>query len=254
MPYQVIDVTPHPQSFAFATNRPIRGACVHNTVTAAVAATRQFAGWHWQIGRDGTRYLTVSEENVAFHVESTDRWRPPWVVPGPGGFSDANWCLLGVEFVSLAGGAGPPGYEAYTSDQYASGRELFAEWRQRYGDFPYVGHGELQGNRSDPVGFDWTRAGLGPFVPNWGRHFTAEEAEDVAQIAELEAKVAELVSTNSALADQVNALREEVGARTTDVARLSEALAAAGGAGRPRFVEVTTEDGVVHPFVREEAA
>ncbi len=48
----------------------------------------------------------------------------------------------------------------------------------------------------------------------------AEEAEDVAKIAELQAKVDELVSTNSALGDQVNALRQEVGERNADVTRL----------------------------------
>lgn len=175
MGYPLVDVTPHPQSFAYATNRPRVGAVVHNTVTANVAQTRQFAGWHWQIGRDGTRYDTVSEENVAFHVAATDRWRPPWLVTSPGGFSDANWCSVSVELVSLAGGAEPAGYERYTSDQYASARELFAEWRRKYGDIPFVGHGELQADRSDPVGLDWEQAGCGPLVPNWGRHFVGND-------------------------------------------------------------------------------
>ena len=79
----------------------------------------------------------------------------------------------------------------------------------------------------------------------------AEEAEDMAKIAELESKVTELVSTNSALSDQVGALREEIGKRNADVTRLTDALATAERRTRPRYVEVTTEDDIVHPFVRE---
>ena len=144
------------------TNRPIVGGVLHDTESAGPITTAQsLGGWHWSVGRDGQLYRDVDEDQAAWHVRACDRWRPSWVLDAPdGAVSPANFCTVGIELVSSAAdrAAGLP----YTDAQYATLRLLVADIESRYGSLPWVGHGELQLDRSDPVAFDWDRAGFGP--------------------------------------------------------------------------------------------
>lgn len=155
-------------NYSTAPNRPIVGLVLHDTESGGPLTVAQSLGsWHWLIDRDGTCYSDVSEQNIAWHVRACDRWRPQWMIAAPKQqFSDANYSCLGIELVSNLAyrQAGVP----FTDDQYASLKDLLHNLFQRYGSLPTVGHGQLQLDRSDPVDFDWTRAGFGPFEGGWG--------------------------------------------------------------------------------------
>lgn len=183
---------PATHSTPFQT-RPILGGVLHSTQTDATCTTFQSkGGWHWQIDRDGTIYRDCDEDQGAWHVLGSDRWRPAWVVPCPGGAtSDVNYCSVGIEIVS--GPIAQAGATPYTDAQYLALAELVEDIESRYGPLPWVGHGELQRDRTDPVAFDWTRAGFGLNDGVNGHEYTpAETQEDPAVIAELEQKVAAL--------------------------------------------------------------
>lgn len=158
-------VTVHYSVYA---QRPIVGGVLHDTEsTGPLTVDQSLGSWHWLVGRDGAIYCDVSEEHVAWHVaaggtdKTLNRWLPTWLIPCPdSNVSAVNYCTLGVELVSnqTYRDAGEP----YTAAQYDALATLVADIEGRYGSLPWVGHGELQTDRTDPVGFDWTRAGFGP--------------------------------------------------------------------------------------------
>ena len=165
--YRVVD-RPVTVNYSTTPNRPITGFVVHDSESLGPLTVAQSLGsWHWLIDRDGTTYCDVSEQNVAWHVRACDRWRPAWMVAAPKQqFSDANYATIGVELVSHATyrQAGIP----FTDDQYAALKDLWHNLTSRYGPLPTVGHGQLQLDRSDPVEFDWARAGFSAFRDGWG--------------------------------------------------------------------------------------
>jgi hypothetical protein len=78
-----------------------------------------------------------------------------------GSVSEANSCTVGIEVVSWAGSrAAPVGYVNYTDEQYEALTEWIWEMYRRYGPLPVVTHGQLQLDRTDPVGLDLARVGL----------------------------------------------------------------------------------------------
>lgn len=164
----------------YGPRRPNVGGFLHNTAGFNTVTTAGSAGsWHFQIGREGTRYVDVPLRLGAWGVaacgssaasRAVTRWRPGWLLPAPGGLtSDPNYCGVHIELVSGAGGPVPAGYEPYTDEQYASLAELLDELTPELGPIPWVAHADVQTDRSDPNGFDWDRAGFGPWVPGWGR-------------------------------------------------------------------------------------
>lgn len=157
--------------------RPIKGCVIHNTVTANPATPSANGSWHFQVCRDGTVEQWVSEAFCAWHVRAADEWRPAWVERAPknAGVSDVNWVSIGIEFVS-ANGHPTLKPNGYTDAQYDAGRELLAVLYREFGPLPVVGHGQLQLDRTDPVSFQWERAGLGPLT-SMGRYLMDEEDE-----------------------------------------------------------------------------
>lgn len=149
-------------------NRPVTGIVLHDTETTYPITTQQsLGGWHYLIDRDGTLYRDCDEEQAAWHVRACDRWRPPWIVNAPDdAVSPPNYCTIGIEIVSdaTARANGVP----FTNAEYATVTFLLADLFSRYGPLPAVGHGQLQLDRSDPVDFDWARAGFGAFKEGWG--------------------------------------------------------------------------------------
>lgn len=185
--------------------RVVVACVVHDTETTAVPFPKTGASWHWAIARDGTAYRDVSEEYCAHHVRAADRWAPPWLHPIPAsvGVSNVNGCTIGVELVSHQQyrDAGMP----YTDAQYATLRALCGELNGTYGDLPYVAHGELQLDRSDPVSLDWTRAGFGPRTAQ-GRYLLPAEEDDMALRDELTAMTKardDLQGINKTLGEQL---------------------------------------------------
>ena len=157
------------------SRRPIKAVILHNTVTQGPATPSLNGSWHYQICRDGTVEQWVSEAFCAWHVRAADEWRPAWVEKPPGGVrvSDVNWCSVGIELVSSNGHPtlAPNGY---TDAQYDATRELLAAIYREHGPLPVVGHGALQLDRTDPVAFEWERAGLGPMT-SMGRYLMEED-------------------------------------------------------------------------------
>lgn len=164
--------------------RPIVGVVWHDTEGTTPLTTFQSGGsWHWLIDRDGTLYRDVVEGRAAWHVQATGhtaesvaltRWRPPWLIVCPDGrVSDANYCCIGIEMVSAAvfRAQGVP----FTEAQYATARVLTVDIEERYGRLWHVGHGLLQTDRTDPVQYDWARAGMVWSDDGYGYRYTPEE-------------------------------------------------------------------------------
>lgn len=179
---------PYTHSTDYGPGKPTVGGVLHNTVGNTPVTTAQSGGsWHYLIDRDakGTIYRDVPSNLAPWHVEATGssaaskaltKWRPKWLLPAPGGrTSDLNYCAIGIELVSLMGGSPPPGYVPYTDSQYASLKRLLSYLTISWGPIPWIGHGQVQTNRTDPVAFEWERAGFGPFVEGFGRLWLGDE-------------------------------------------------------------------------------
>lgn len=152
--------------------RPVKGIVLHHTASASdPASVRSDASWHWLVGRN-TLYRDVSEDDIAFHVGATDRWRPAWVLASPYGVSDINFCSIGIEITDAPQNTPP---QPYTDFQYTTLAALLRDIYDRYGPLPIVGHGEVDKSRweTEPHGLDWARVGIGARVGNAG-HFLME--------------------------------------------------------------------------------
>lgn len=137
------------------------GVVLHNTVTQTLVAPSPNGSWHYEVDRDGAVHQYVHDKDYAWHVRACDEWRPPWVRWRDTRVSEPNSCTVGIELVSFAGHPQcPAGYTPYTGSQYQATRELLALLYGRYGELPVVTHGQLQLDRTDPVGFDFGLASL----------------------------------------------------------------------------------------------
>jgi hypothetical protein len=154
--------------------RPIVAGVLHDTETLGAVECHSQGSWWLLVDRDATTYDDVPAQHCAWHVRAADRWRPSWVRPSPMPLSDVNWCTLGIEVVSHAQyrAAGEP----FTEAQYAKLRYSILPYaKEQYGVAIWAGHGELQADRSDPVSFDWARAGLSDLDRNLGGHLFQPE-------------------------------------------------------------------------------
>ncbi len=91
-------------------------------------------------------------QDVAFHAAATDRWRPAWVADTcPWAVcSDINTCSIGIEMVSPGSGTA-----TFTENQYDCLKYLAQDIKSQFGDLWWVGHGEIQSDRHDPLNFRW---------------------------------------------------------------------------------------------------
>lgn len=132
--------------------RIIRGVVLHHTGGDKPVACHNAGSWHFLIDRDGTLYKDVAVQDVAFHAENTNKWRPSWVARTCSWVdcSDINTCSIGIEMVSPGTGTA-----TFTSKQYECLKYLAHDIQQQYGSLWWVGHGEIQPDRHDPWKFDW---------------------------------------------------------------------------------------------------
>ena len=170
-----------------ASNRPIRGVVLHHTATAALPQCRRGASWHYCIDKDGTIYRDVSEQHVAHTTAATDRWRPAWVVSGPGTTSDVNWCSIGIEIVYA-----PQDDERPTPAQYAALRALLGDLNARHGSLPVIGHGQVDLSKwpTEPHAVEWLRLGLGEHDGTHGRWVVVPTVEPEVRAAAEDAMAA----------------------------------------------------------------
>jgi|AACY02.15.fsa_nt_gi N-acetyl-anhydromuramyl-L-alanine amidase AmpD len=137
-----------------ASPRTIRGVVLHHTATTRPCEPHAGGSWHYLVTRDGQIVAPIDEQDVAWHVASTDRWRPSWVANTAPWFtgSDINSCSIGIEIVSH-----PQFAPGYTEPQMIALERLLSDIVGRRGDLWIVGHGEVQSDRSDPASFPWDR-------------------------------------------------------------------------------------------------
>lgn len=146
-------------------SRRIAGVVLHDTETDRAVPPHSQGSWHYEIDRDGTILAYVDEADVAWHVRATDEWHPAWLPKSqPFNASAANCHTVGIELVSSANLRDPGDDQLdggpYTEAQYAALHALLADLYDRLGVLPIVSHGALQLDRTDPVAFDYARAGL----------------------------------------------------------------------------------------------
>lgn len=97
---------------------------------------------HYLIGRNGTIYRLVKEENVAYHAG---------VSKVPDGRTDVNGFSIGIEMVNTLEGK-------FTDEQYAAVKRLIKDIKSRRVIKYVLGHDDIAPDRkTDPWNFDWKR-------------------------------------------------------------------------------------------------
>lgn len=97
---------------------------------------------HYLIGRDGTIYRLVKDENIAYHAGMSQV---------PDGRKNVNDFSIGIEIVNTLDGE-------YTDAQYASTKELVGSLKEKYDTKYVLGHDDIApGRKTDPWNFDWKK-------------------------------------------------------------------------------------------------
>ena len=95
---------------------------------------------HYLIGRDGTIYQLVADQNIAWHAG---------VAEMPDGRTNVNSFSIGIEMVNTQDGK-------YTADQYAAVNRLISDLKNKYSIKYVLGHNDIApGRKTDPWGIDW---------------------------------------------------------------------------------------------------
>lgn len=157
----VRDIPTSAYTLAPPSGRPHLGVGFHHTATAFTPFPRREGSWHFCITREADLLIDVPWQHIAHHIGQTDKWRPPWVVAGPGTTSDINWCTWGCE-VQYA----PQEGQTPTVAQHVTARYLLEEWLPaNTGVDPAtlyaVGHGQVDSSKwpTEPHGWSWPTAG-----------------------------------------------------------------------------------------------
>ncbi|MDD3080195.1 MAG: N-acetylmuramoyl-L-alanine amidase [Paludibacter sp.] len=105
---------------------------------------KQFARYgvspHYMIGRDGSVYRLVDEENVAYHAGKSSL---------PDGRTAVNTCSIGIEVITSFD-------EAPTDKQMATLTLLVNDLKSRYPVKYVLRHSDIApGRKTDPWNFDW---------------------------------------------------------------------------------------------------
>lgn len=225
------------------------GIVLHDTETAVSVAPHSQGSWHYDVDRDGNVRQWVNDYDYAWHVRACDEWRPPWMRARDNRVSECNSCTVGIELVSSAHwrALGEP----YSDAQYAAVRALLGVLYGRYGALPVVSHGSMQLDRTDPVQFDYARAGL-----VWaGDGYRYEPTEEEDEVSPEDQAILDVMHGLGANAASVEGWVNEIGALSQRVKEL-EAQVAQPAPGEPvevapRRVEVQMPSGAAHGYVPE---
>jgi N-acetyl-anhydromuramyl-L-alanine amidase AmpD len=157
---------------AGAEQRVVRGVVLHHTGGMQPVRCHENGSWHYLIDRDGTLYVDVPSDDVAWHIAATDRWQPLWVAKTCSWFSGSavNTCTIGIEIVSAAGNT------PITDEQINTLKFVANELREKYGELWWIGHGQAQKDRrlTEPDNLPWDDL-MHPFDQNNGRRWKYEE-------------------------------------------------------------------------------
>lgn len=97
---------------------------------------------HYLIGRDGTIYRLVKEENIAWHAG---------VSKMPDGRTNINDFSIGIEVVNTKDGK-------FSDAEYQALNRLIGDLWKKYPIKNILGHDDIApGRKTDPWGIDWTR-------------------------------------------------------------------------------------------------
>jgi N-acetyl-anhydromuramyl-L-alanine amidase AmpD len=157
--------------------RNIRGVVLHHTGGSSPVRCHENGSWHYLIDRDGTLYCDVELKDIAWHVASTNRWKPDWVAhtaPWSSG-SSINTCTIGIELVSAAGAT------QITPEQISCLQYVAHEIKEQFGNLWWIGHGQVQLDRrlTEPDNFPWDEL-CEPLDPSNGRRWKYEEDLNVS--------------------------------------------------------------------------
>lgn len=222
-----------PEDCIVTGGRQILGVILHDTEGHGEVPTRAEASWHYEIGRLGTIFRYVDEQNIAFHVRAADRSHPDWLPwTTPYYVSIPNTYTIGIELVSDAEyrAAGEP----FSDDQYRALAELIQDIQGRYGDIHITTHGALQADRTDPVAFDWGRLYQPPAA--------AEGDDEMEQLSEGDRAILDLMHGLGANRDSIVEWINQIGAQSQVLDELSAQLTANAGK-RVKRVVVEYDDG-----------
>ena len=159
--------TIRPLPYTKVRNKPTKGVVLHHSAGSTAVLPRFGASWQWMVGK-AALYKDVPENQGAHHVGNEDRWRPWWVEDSPYVISDVNWSAIGVEIVYA-----PQNGERPNNYQYRMLESLIADLVERYGDLPFVGHGDVDSGKmlTEPTYLDYARLGLTPLDKAAGGRF-----------------------------------------------------------------------------------
>lgn len=106
---------------------------------------------HRVIGKDGTNYKVVADEDTAFcagfgNIGPID----PDSNDSPGVPINLNVCTLNIEIENRGNGRDP-----YPAVQMQMVARQVIEWWGKYGFLPVLAHGHVDARKNDPAGFDW---------------------------------------------------------------------------------------------------
>ena len=106
---------------------------------------------HRLIGKDGTNYKVVQDEDTAHCAGFGDIG--PIDADGndpPGVPINLNVCTLNIELENWG-----TGFDPYPMPQMIMCAKQIVEWWGKYGFLPVLAHGHVDANKDDPAGFSW---------------------------------------------------------------------------------------------------
>jgi N-acetyl-anhydromuramyl-L-alanine amidase AmpD len=139
--------------FQKASNRKIDTIIIHSSYDAIgndpysidgiIAEYKQYGvGAHYLIGRDGTTYRLVADQNIAYHAG---------VSTMPDGRTGVNAFSIGVEMVNTQDGK-------FTAAQYSALNRLIGDLKKQYPIKYILGHSDIApGRKTDPWNIDWSK-------------------------------------------------------------------------------------------------
>lgn len=127
------------------------GGFIPSTLNWLRYASNPRVSTHRLIGRDGTNYKVVQDEDTAYCAGFATIGPIDADISDPAGVPiNNNVCSLNIEIEH----SGNP-RDSYPLPQMVMVAKQIVEWWGKYGFLPVLAHGQIDANKNDPAGFDW---------------------------------------------------------------------------------------------------
>lgn len=139
--------------FQKSNNRKIDTIIIHSaydaigndpySIDGIIAEYKQYGvSAHYLVGRDGTIYHLVADQDIAYHAG---------VSKMPDGRADVNNFSIGIEMANT-------NEDKFTRDQYAAVNQLIVSLGKKYPIKNILGHSDIApGRKTDPWNIDWSK-------------------------------------------------------------------------------------------------